>query len=467
MKRNGHAILASLLLLALLSVLAAAVLQSVVNKMTTIHQAAEWQEALCASESGVDLAVAALRASLSDPESAWNGWQTADANGNPYPNAGRRLEGASWAPGVSANVILEALPAHLDEFGAQWFRVRSLGTAKLSGPMRLPAKEDVRLRRLSFLHSSVSGLAVSEPEASRQVEVMLKPRRRFDRAVIAQDWIRINNGNPEIDSYDSSDPTKSSGGLYDPEKRGANGDLGTNGQLIEAGGAYIYGDVATHEGVVTRGENITGEIETDFDQELLPVPVPGWTSIIPNPNTVRKSMDLSGSAAASSPARYKLLSLSLQGSSNLVLRGSGTGELRYFQIWVVGDMKTTGQAQITLEPGVRVEFFVEGNVEIGGGGFVNSDCRPSSLTIHSVQPTSGAAPTVDIRGNSTFYGVIDAPTSEVTLSGGGTTLSDFYGSIIGKTVRFNGNVNLHYDEHLSRVGPVSDYQIASWFELTR
>ena len=75
--------------------------------------------------------------------------------------------------------------------------------------------------------------------------------------------VDLKNQNIVVDSYDSTDPTKSTNGLYDAAKRQENGDIATDGQLIEAGNAQIHGDVATNAGTVSGAANITGVERTD------------------------------------------------------------------------------------------------------------------------------------------------------------------------------------------------------------
>ena len=55
--------------------------------------------------------------------------------------------------------------------------------------------------------------------------------------------------------------------------------------------------------------------------------------------------------------------------------------------------------------------------------------------------TGGAA---NITSDTTFYGVVYAPNTSVTLNAGG----DFYGAIVGKDLSVSGGGLGHYDESL-------------------
>src|SRR4030095_13276641 len=93
-------------------------------------------------------------------------------------------------------------------------------------------------------------------------------------ALFGVNSIEFTDHNVVVDSYDSRDSSRSTNGNYDPTKRTENGDIATNGQLIEAGGAKIYGDASTNGGTVLNAENVTGTIYDDFYQDTFAVKAP-------------------------------------------------------------------------------------------------------------------------------------------------------------------------------------------------
>src|SRR5205823_3091581 len=117
-----------------------------------------------------------------------------------------------------------------------------------------------------------------KPQVSRRIEAIVRPVSSFDQAIMSVGTVDLTNQNIVVDSYDSNDPTKSTNGLYDAAKRQENGDIATDGSLIEAGNAHIYGDVATNSGTVVGAANITGTERDDFYQEPIPVGAPSWSS---------------------------------------------------------------------------------------------------------------------------------------------------------------------------------------------
>ena len=69
----------------------------------------------------------------------------------------------------------------------------------------------------------------------------------------------MNGNDIYTDSFDSTDPSKSTGGLYDYAKRQTKGNVATNSTLsnsLTIGNADIYGEVATGAGgTVKMGKN--------------------------------------------------------------------------------------------------------------------------------------------------------------------------------------------------------------------
>jgi hypothetical protein len=276
----------------------------------------------------------------------------------------------------------------------------------------------------------------------------------------------LTNQNIVIDSYDSRSPAKSTNGLYDVAKRQQNGDIATDGNLIDAGNAHIYGDVATNAGTVSGAANITGIERTDFYQDPIPVGAPNWPSINPTPSLVNNSATLTASAVKGSwSSRYILSTISTGGNQTLTLAGNPDGSPTYIEIYVTGNISVAGSSQIVMQPGVKATIYFAANVDITGNGIVNSNNQPGDLLLYGIQPTSGS-PHVNLGGNGQITAAVYAPGHDVAVNGGGTN-GHVFGSIVGKTVTMTGVTNLHYDEALGSGGMINNYKIVSWFEDTR
>jgi hypothetical protein len=458
-----------------LSLLAAEVVRLVSAKYQNALQTSVWQEALLAAESGVDIAIMELRKSLyPSPNHAWENWNNVPGNGitsyelSTIPNAG--LAGTP----MTIEVNVDAPAQLIDPANAwQYYRIRATGTMPITGPVRASDnKQDTRLRRLSlrwerFTNGILSAHSISSPQVSRRVEAIVKPVSSFNEAIMSVGVVDLTNQSIVIDSYDSRDPDKSTNGLYDVAKRQQNGDIATDGQLIEAGYAQIYGDVATNAGTVSGAANVTGVERTDFYQEPIPVGAPSWTSFNPTPVTVTDTTALNASATSGSPAsRYRVSAISLEGNKTLTLAGNPDGSKTFIEVYVTGNISINGNAQIIVQPGVSAKIYFAGNVDIIGNGVLNSDNQPLDLQLFGIQPPTGSNYHVNLGGNAQISAALYAPNHDVSVNGSGTN-GHVYGSLIGKSVTMTGVTNLHYDEALGAAGFINSYKIVSWFEDNR
>src|SRR5438067_99096 len=372
--KTGSVLVWTVLVIAMLSLIAVETLRLVTAKYQNALQTSTWQEALLAAESGIDLAIVELRKSLyPQPNYAWEGWNNPPGNEvtgyelTTVPNAG--LNGTPMT--IETNV--DAPSQLIDPTNSwQYYRIRTVGTIPITGPARASDNpQDTKLRRLSLrFERFTNGLLVAHPLAtdangnpiaqiSRRIEAIVRPVSSFDQAIMSVGVVDLTNQNIVVDSYDSSDWTKSTpdpkgpdgilgtaddppdpkgpdgvrgtaddpspkgpdgilgtaddlpAGLYDPAIRQENGDIATNGQLIEAGNAQIHGDVATNAGTVSGAANITGIERTDFYQEPIPISAPSWadssTASIDGPTTINAS-------ATRGTSRYTFSSISLSGN---------------------------------------------------------------------------------------------------------------------------------------------------------
>jgi hypothetical protein len=472
--KRGSVLLWTVLVIAILSLFGMEVMRAVSGRFQLGLQTAAWQEALLGAESGIDLAVVELRKSLYPaPNHAWEGWST-------IPGAGQLSHGLTTIPNsglagtpMTIEVNVDAPPQLINaDNGWQYYRIRTLGSMPLTGPPRLGFnKQDNQLRKLTLqVQRFIDNLFTSEtnsPHTSRRVEAVVAPLSSFAQAIMSVQTLDLNNHNIVIDSYDSRDPAKSTNGLYDERKRQQHGNIATDGNLLEAGNAYVYGDVSTNSGNSTGTDHVTGVIRTDFYQEPIPIGEPDWTAINPNPSTVNGNATLTASAVqGSSASRYRLSRISTSGNQTLMLAGDPSGSTTYIEIYVTGDVSVTGNSQIVLGNGVKATIYFRGNVSIAGNGMVNPSNQPGDLLLYGVQPLAGSTPNVSLGGNGQITAALYAPDYAVSVNGGGTN-GHVFGSIVGKSVVMTGVTNLHYDEALADDGIINNYQIVSWVEDTR
>src|SRR2546421_145857 len=336
--KTGSVLVWTVLIIGILSLIATETLRLVTAKDQNALQTSTWQEALLGAESGIDLAIVELRKSLYPiPNQAWEGWGNPPGNEitshelTTIPNAG--LSGTPMKIDASVDA-----PAQLiDPINSwQYYRIRTVGTIKITGPARASDNpQDTKLRSLSLrFERFTNGLLMPhllatdangnpKPQVSRRIEAVVRPVSAFDEAIMSVGVVDLTNQNIVVDSYDSGDPTKSTNGLYDVTKRQENGDIATDGQLIEAGNAHIYGDVATNAGAVSGAANITGVERTDFYQEPIPVGAPVWSNWNTSVSAVNNTTTISASGTKGSTAsRYILSSVSLSGGKTLTIAGN-------------------------------------------------------------------------------------------------------------------------------------------------
>lgn len=474
-QERGSVLLWTIITIAVLSLLAAEVMRIVSVKYQNALQTSIWQESLLAAESGVDLAIVELRKSLFPaPNYAWQGWNNTPGNGvtsyalTTVPNSG--LAGTPMT--IEVNVDAPAQLLSTDN-NWQYYRIRTTGTMPLTGPVRAnDNKQDTRLRKLSlrferFTNGVLSPHSISAPQASRRVECIVKPVSSFDQAIMSVGMLDLTNLSIEIDSYDSRYSTKSTNGLYDASKRQQHGNIATDGQILDAGNAHVYGDVATNSGVASNIGNITGIERTDFYQEPIPIAAPAWGLFNATPTIITGNATLTASATmGSSASRYQLSSISIEGNKTLTLAGDPSGTPTYIEIYVIGDVGVKGSGQIVLQPGVNAKIYFGGNVDVQGNGIINTNNQPLDLQLYGIQPTDNVSHTVVLGGNAKISAALYAPNHDVSVNGAGNA-GHIYGSIVGKTVTMNGVSNLHYDEAMGAGGLINNYKIVSWFEDNR
>jgi len=128
----------------------------------------------------------------------------------------------------------------------------------------------------------------------------------------------------------------------------------------------------------------------------------------------------------------------------------------------LSSIATTGQAKLCVTG--KVEIYVTGDINIGGNGIANLSGLPPNFLIYGL-PT---VDTVNIHGNSDFYGAVYAPSAAMQVSGNGSV----FGALTGNTVQINGSGSaaLHYDEALGLLGASTTYATTgfsrySWREI--
>ena len=137
------------------------------------------------------------------------------------------------------------------------------------------------------------------------------------------------------------------------------------------------------------------------------------------------------------PGVYNINSISEQGANTSIIIAPDPVSHQYGQVV----LNVTGNNQTTP-------------VDLTGNGLQNPTLNPSFMQINY----AGSC-TIKIAGNSASAAVVYAPGAIVTLTGG----SDFYGAIVGQTIKDAGGTAIHYDLNLNNTSfIVSNFMLDSF-----
>lgn len=466
----------ALISLTVMAMVAAAALYRVQPRMSSTYHSASWNDALNSAEAGAELALTALNLSTTDPTAAWAAWTPNDATTFPK----------TWTPQLAShagdgnNKVFTKVTVDddiTDVNGAPWMRVRAMGVAELPPASRTGiegALLDVNgnkshravLRREQFFTDATAG-ALTVPQVVRTIEAIAAPpgARRYVRALTANGPI-VFSGAAYVDSFDSTDPAKSTAQQYDPAKRREKGSIGSNasGDACNLGGCIVRGDASSNGGAMQNATNVMGNQYNNFSAQNPAIAAPSWTTFNFYPNAITNPgtpTTLVGGSAIS-PQLYRLSDLTISSSASaLILATHSAGQESFMKIWVTGRTTVSGTGFIELQSGVHVEFLVEDLVSISGVGIVNRNLVARNLEIFGITPTSGSR-SIAFSGSADFIGIVSAPAFDLLTSGSGK----FIGAAITRAATLNSSGGFHYDENLANHKGTSGpgYQYASWFE---
>jgi hypothetical protein len=492
--RRASTLLATLATIVLFSGIVGIYLQTLIPKYRSAHQGASWRDALHAAEAGANHAIhelnefAASGNNTSSYRWADKGWGLLDAV---FSLNGERILGAALLPPLGGNNNQAVEKLSIDVYTREpvapyhpWFRIRARGRASLPDRFVSADRRDGRLRRMKL---GATDNGKSAPYVSRTVEVIVKPRHRFVRAITTVADMRLGyNDDWVVDSFDSSDPSRSqpgsaAGGVYpqDPAKRKSNGNIASAltrpegepfGKLIHGNGAHVAGEVQTVGGddPQTRDrENVSGtsgmdesRIRDDFDDDIPAAQVPQWKLALPPP--LGKTNFVAGAVGA--PLRY-VVPGNLGEFRVLPPVGGSKGAV---EILVEGnlDVGALGSPRIIIPAGVTAAIFVKGDIRFGNAT-VNSGHESSrvasSLTVFGISESPLASYSASAGAEQTlaFYG----PSYAVRMDGTVVTT----GSMVAKSFQITneGRGGFHYDEALGRSGDVTGWTVVSYFEDVR
>ena len=501
-KQSGSTMIYALLTIVILSLIAANVLvNSTTRYNVSSKQVKGWKEALYAAEAGGDVAFAEVRKLVTTglPFSAQfvaDGWSVS-ASPTPGPACVKTIT-FGQGNGLSATVTVDSATS---TNGFACYRIRSVGTAKLFGLMRVGmddrmnsvTKGDSLIRKIDFKYdhflsaygdgdgNNTTIQAVSNPQITRRVETVAVPQWSFTGALTATASFSGPGSAGWIDSYDSKNGAYyfAANNPLDPHYSDAtNGDVAVGSSSFTEFGP-IYGNVTTNGGNVTHsGTNISGTIDNSVPFSIPPLVKPDTTGYLPG---TAGTLNVPAGTTPSTPAQYVYSSLSggltINGQNVLpLLPNAGKPAETYVTIVVNGNVG----GPITIGQGVNAKIYFTGNLSSSGNDLVNNnvdgatgiynmDGTPSTdysraghLQFYGVSPTDGSTQTISVTPPGNVWATFYAPSASMSMIGN----PDIFGAIVCNSFTGNGNTGFHYDKEIINSIPI-DYQVASYIEDIR
>jgi hypothetical protein len=271
------------------------------------------------------------------------------------------------------------------------------------------------------------------------------------------------SGGGSLDSFDSADPLYSTGGVYDPTKRKANGFAASNAKVadsIHVNTAHIYGKASTGPGgTVTVNSGAVGDAAWNASQSGIQ---PSSTSNDANLQFDDVTAPFVGGASAPvaglvgltnysyvlKPGNNQISSVNIGGGKSMVAYTDST-------LYVTGDFTISGSGFLYITPGASLKLYVAGKFTVSGTGIANGTQNASKFSVYGLNSSTVAT----YSGSSMFIGTVYMPYADFTFSGS----AGASGSFTAAGVTISGGAGVHYDEQLNATA--KGYVVGRWDEI--
>jgi hypothetical protein len=299
---------------------------------------------------------------------------------------------------------------------------------------------------------------------NRKVRLTTKKQSSGAGGLSAQEEIQFDGGG-SLDSFDSSNPSYSTDGKYDPAKRKDRAMALTNSKMpgaIKLASAKIYGSATTGPGgsvsvaggtigdaawVTSQSGAQAGHVENDanvqFDDVLPPFTLA--SGLTPLPGLVGGT-NYGYVVDGLLQQNFNLPSATIDSANPMIVTGNAT-------LYIAGDLVVSGGGFIYLDLGASLKLYVSGSADIGGTGIITGSARAKDFSIHGLNSCTS----INYTGTSPFIGTVYAPYAAFSFSG-----TEAFGSFSANTITIVGSAHLAFDESLHATG---EYVVASWNEL--
>jgi hypothetical protein len=298
-----------------------------------------------------------------------------------------------------------------------------------------------RVAKVLWLAALVAANAEAQP-----------PPCAYSFGLVARTKIDVNGNNLYVDSFDSTDPTKSTNGRYDVVKKQPYGNVAVGvaltNSVTDSGNANIYGFIFTGpSGTVTIGAN--GSIGPTFVDasratDVATAIADGWIrsdcflylpdAAPPSGAGTWLSLGSINNNTTLNSGDYVVSSISLAASKTLTINGN-------VRLYITGNTITIGNGMILISSNASLTVYSAGNIFFGGNGVLNH----SGLAIKNRWFGLPSCTSAAIAGNGPWIGTVYAPEADMTVYGNG----DLSGATVANSLTLGSNASLHYDESLN------------------
>jgi hypothetical protein len=288
---------------------------------------------------------------------------------------------------------------------------------------------------------------LAAPSSVSFYRVRRDPLPLFAYAVAARTNVITNGNGLSTDSFNSASTNFSTRGRYDSQKTSTNGDVAVLYGTLDLGNHTVAGNV--HLGptatLVGSSNQIFGTISTNFNYDfpsLVPPDTTGWFTLITTlPGTAPDGNSYAYVFTNSVNYIVPNLNGSIYVGSNAVVRLMA-------QNGSTSRILVAGGGSTSSDGGTLTVYIAAPSFTIGGSGNVDGG-RAANLAFYGLPNCTS----ISFSGNGGFTGILYADNASLTLTGGGSSTYDIVGSIIAKSIIFNGHFMFHFDEDLLTAGP--------------
>ena len=502
-QEHGSVLIIAMMTITIMTMICATSLYIASQNSGSGVQTSGWQQALTASESGIDAGIRALNATASGSPAPWTNWKTvaystptsnytlpsveptatATPSATAVPNSSHynylpssaltvSFPNSEGATSVSAWTTIDTVGATNLLSGSQWYRIRSTGQTIYPANSTILSRVsnnrlDNDLRNTIAMHFNRKGGSYAGP--TRTIEVIMQPvvTSIWGQGILLKNALQMSGGGI-IDHFNSSTAPS---GQYSAAYRSSNnaemvvGMLNANGSDLKS--TFVYGSVSysTTGAVPQNTTNVKGGLSSPFGGAVPTVSDPSWTSGSYTPYTASNNLPVSTltTGTQNNPKLVKITgNVTMLNGNILTISSANSGaNNNYITIWITGSLQVMAGASITQDSTSHVTIVVDGNITTAAGGFTNNAGYAADLSLVGV----GSGNTVTVSGSGSMIATVEAPGDNFFVTGAGNLI----GAVIGNTMTISGGASFHYDDALAGSGgsgqsAVGNYAFASWFE---